>query len=444
MECEPEKLILRYRYTLDELATMIAGVKKRAESYELWVDKVKAALEAKNDDRLEFSELKSMLEEAQTSKYPETELFEALTLTVEEADKCQQVANQLGNKKVRTRTRGVADSKYRLTVEELQLFATQLETLPAVVTGHEAVTQLLEQVEKFQAKAEKLINAKKVDADEISKCIEVGCSLDVDLGELDQLKAKLKQIEWLEEAKEILDDPLSGSFESIKEVLDAGMELGPHPEVEKALGEISGLLQQVENWEERAKACLAAKPRLTLNEVDKLIKDGEQISDGLPTLATLKDTARKAKEWIVKSHELTKHPDNFPYIDILETLVARGRALPVKLDALANLETQVAQGRAWRERTARVFLKKNSNLSLLDILCPRYDIGGSESKKKRKPKVEDGTIQHPIFQNLSQKELLDPKAIVKAFKDAETKELQVRVLSGISLSTKSFSCPLRG
>ena len=131
---------------------------------------------------------------------------------------------------------------------------------------------------------------------------------------------------------------------------------------------------------------------------------------------------------------MTRHPDNFPYIDILETLVARGRGLPIKLDALSNLETQVAQGRAWRERTARVFLKKNSNLSLLDILCPRYDIGGAEAKKKRKPKVEDGTIQHPIFQNLSQKELLDPKAIVKAFKDAEIKELQVSFRNTFLLS----------
>ena len=66
------------------------------------MDNVKSSLEAKGDDRLDFSDLKEMLEEAQNSKYPETELFEALTLTVEEAEKCQTVAHQLGNKKVST------------------------------------------------------------------------------------------------------------------------------------------------------------------------------------------------------------------------------------------------------------------------------------------------------------------------------------------------------
>ena len=40
------------------------------------------------------------MEESQTRKYPESELSEALIATVEEADKCQTVANQLGNKKV--------------------------------------------------------------------------------------------------------------------------------------------------------------------------------------------------------------------------------------------------------------------------------------------------------------------------------------------------------
>ena len=61
---------------------------------------------------------------------------------------------------VRTRTRGVVDARYRLTVEELQLFATQLETLPAKVEGREAVESLLQQVEKFQTEAHKLLQVK--------------------------------------------------------------------------------------------------------------------------------------------------------------------------------------------------------------------------------------------------------------------------------------------
>jgi len=428
MECEADKLVMRYRYTMDELASLLTSVKARAECYELWVDNVKSSLEAKGDDRLDFSDLKEMLEEAQNSKYPETELFEALTLTVEEAEKCQTVAHQLGNKKVRTRTRGINDSKSRLTVEELQLFANQLDTLPAKVSGRDTVIQLLEQVEKFQTAAKKLLSKNVEDVEELNKVIETGSGLDVDLPELEELKQKSKQVQWLDEAKDILEDPMSGPLENIKEILETGMELSPSPQVERILGELSGLLTQVESWEERAKACLAVKPRLSLAEVEKLIKDGDAISDALPTLNILKESAKKAKEWLTKSGELMKHPDHKQYIDVLETLVQRGRPLPVKLDCLSNLETQVAAGRAWRERASRVFLKKNSSSTLLDVLCPRIDLGIGDSRRNKKKQIKEGestnSIPHPIFAGLAPKELQDRKYIVKVFKDAENREIQ--------------------
>ena len=210
---------------------LLQGVRARAECYETWIDKVKSALEAKGEDRLEFDDIKEMLEEAQTRKYPETELFEALTLTVEEADKCQTVAQQLGNKKVRTRTRGVLDSKSRLTVEELQLFRNQLETLPVKISGKDSVETLLENVEKFQEKAQKMLNMKNEDLEELNKLIETGTGLDVDLSELSELKAKAKQMNWLEEAKDILEDPMADSFDHIKKVMDSGMDLPPSPQV---------------------------------------------------------------------------------------------------------------------------------------------------------------------------------------------------------------------
>ena len=95
MDVDPSTLILRYRYTLDELATLLQGLKVRAESYDSWTSKVRTALEAKGEERMEFSELKRMFTEAGDNKYPESELLEALQLTVEEAEKCQMVAQQL-------------------------------------------------------------------------------------------------------------------------------------------------------------------------------------------------------------------------------------------------------------------------------------------------------------------------------------------------------------
>ena len=112
-------------------------------------------------------------------------------------------------------------------MEELQLFATQLETLPAKVEGREAVDGLLKQVnfyfkenkcsfvlfnwkdtfaivnknvsisfqvEKFQTEAHKLLQEENPEGSDIESCVDFGLSLDIDLTELAQLKEKQKQV----------------------------------------------------------------------------------------------------------------------------------------------------------------------------------------------------------------------------------------------------------
>merc|ERR1719461_740424 len=420
MDVDPSTLILRYRYTLDELATLLQGLKCRAESYDNWTSKVRAALEAKGEDRMDFTDLKKMFTEATENKYPESELLEALQLTVEEAEKCQMVAQQLCSVQGKVRTRLGADAKYRLTLEELQLFANQLETLPAKVTGHDGVADLLDNVSVFQKEAAKILSRDNVDVEDIDKCLEKGEGLEIDLQELVHLKAKSDQLTWLEEVKEFIDDPSEVTVEASKSLEAAGMALPPHPSIERGLAKLKGLRMTLEAWEEKASQCLASSPKMGLLEVEKLVREGESLSTALPVLEKLQDSCRRAREWWARAEALQK-PENYPYLDTLEALVAKGRPLPIRLDPLHQLETQVAAARAWRERTARVFLKKNSHCNLLEVLSPRYEFERDKKKKKKVP--DDLSVRHPIFAGLSSTQLSDPQEIVNAFKQAELSEL---------------------
>lgn len=62
-----------------------------------------------------------------------------------------------------------------------------------------------------------------------------------------------------------------------------------------------------------------------------------------------------------------QNSESYPYLDILESLVNKGRPVPVRLDQLPQVESQVAAAKSWRERTARTFLKKNSTYTLLEV-----------------------------------------------------------------------------
>ena len=49
------------------------------------------------------------------------------------------------------------------------------------------------------------------------------------------------------------------------------------------------------------------------------------------------------------------------------------------IQLLIHLYTQVASARAWRERTARVFLKKNSHYNLLEVNRPFINLSSNAS-----------------------------------------------------------------
>ena len=50
--CLPSRYQLRYRYTLDELLTLIGRLKHSLQDFEDWAHRAKSALDAKDDSRL--------------------------------------------------------------------------------------------------------------------------------------------------------------------------------------------------------------------------------------------------------------------------------------------------------------------------------------------------------------------------------------------------------
>ena len=59
--------------------------------------------------------------------------------------------------------------------------------------------------------------------------------------------------------------------------------------------------------------------------------------------------------------------DKHPHYDALKTMLASGRPIPIKLDLLAQLESRFAAAKGWVDRAARTFIKKNSNIGLLEV-----------------------------------------------------------------------------
>uniref|UniRef100_M3ZQT1 [histone H3]-trimethyl-L-lysine(4) demethylase n=1 Tax=Xiphophorus maculatus TaxID=8083 RepID=M3ZQT1_XIPMA len=432
-DCPLGSKCLRYRYGLEEFPSMLYGVKTRAQSYDTWAKRVAEALAADQKNKKDLIELKVLLEDAEDRKYPENVLFRRLREMVKEAETCSSVAQLLLSRKQRhSRLRSDSSrNRTKLTVDELKAFVEQLFRLPCIISQARQVKELLETVEDFHERAQVALSDEMPDSSKLQELLDLGSGLDVELPELPKLKQELQQARWLDEVRGTLAEPHRVTLELMKRLIDSGVGLAPHHAVEKAMAELQEVLTVSERWEDKARACLQARPRHSMVTLENIVLEARNIPAYLPNVLALEEALQKAKDWTSKV-EAIHSGSSYAYLEQLESLLARGRSIPVRLDLLGQVESQVASARAWRERTARTFLKKNSTYTLLQVLSPRVDIGVySNSKSKRKRVKElmekersgyDPDALSDLEENLE--EARDPSAVVAAFKAKEQKEVE--------------------
>uniref|UniRef100_A0A3Q2QFB2 [histone H3]-trimethyl-L-lysine(4) demethylase n=1 Tax=Fundulus heteroclitus TaxID=8078 RepID=A0A3Q2QFB2_FUNHE len=428
-DCPLGSKCLRYRYDLDEFPSMLYGVKTRAQSYETWAKRVAEALAADQKNKKDLIELKVLLEDAEDRKYPENVLFCHLREMVKEADTCSSVAQLLLSRKQRHRLS--SRNRTKLTMDELKAFVEQLYRLPCIISQARQVKELLETVEDFHERAQVALSDEMPDSSKLQELLDLGSGLDVELPELPKLKQELQQARWLDEVRGTLAEPHRVTLELMKRLIDSGVGLAPHHAVEKAMAELQEVLTVSERWEDKARACLQARPRHSMVTLESIVLEARNIPAYLPNVLALEDALQKAKDWTSKV-EAIQSGSSYAYLEQLESLLARGRSIPVRLDPLGQVESQVASARAWRERTARTFLKKNSTYNLLQVLSPRVDIGvynNSKSKRKRVKELmekERGGYDPDALSDPEEglDEVRDPSAVVAAFKAKEQKEVE--------------------
>uniref|UniRef100_A0A8C0E7V9 [histone H3]-trimethyl-L-lysine(4) demethylase n=1 Tax=Balaenoptera musculus TaxID=9771 RepID=A0A8C0E7V9_BALMU len=299
--CPMQKKCLRYRYPLEDLPSLLYGVKVRAQSYDTWVSRVTEALSANFNHKKDLIELRVMLEDAEDRKYPENDLFRKLRDAVKEAETCASVAQLLLSKKQKHRqSPDSGRTRTKLTVEELKAFVQQLFSLPCVISQARQVKNLLDDVEEFHERAQEAMMDETPDSSKLQMLIDMGSGLYVELPELARLKQELQQARWLDEVRLTLSDPQQVTLDVMKKLIDSGVGLAPHHAVEKAMAELQELLTVSERWEEKAKVCLQARPRHSVANLESIVNEAKNIPAFLPNVLSLKEALQKAREWTTK------------------------------------------------------------------------------------------------------------------------------------------------
>ncbi|XP_041083440.1 lysine-specific demethylase 5B-like isoform X2 [Polyodon spathula] len=386
--CPVQNYTLKYRFALEDLYPMMNAVKLRAESYDDWAAHVNDILEAKVDKKRSLSEFQALIEESERKTFPDNDLLRSLRLMTQDAEKCASVAQQLLNGKRQTRYRsGGGKFQNQLKVDELRSFVRQLYSLPCSISQAPLLKSLLNRAEDFQQHSQKVLSEEQPRAADIQKLLDVSFDFDVELPELPVLRGRLEQAHWLEEVQHASSEPNALSLDDMRRLIDLGVGLSPHPSVEKAMARLQELLTVSEHWEDKAKSLIKARPHHTLETLAAAVQEVDGIPAYLPNCVVLKDSVKRAREWLLEVEAL-QHGGRVPVLETLSELVLRGRAIPVQLDPLSRLESLVAEVQAWKECAAKTFLMKNSPYSLLEVLCPRCEVGMGGFKRKTKKAKE--------------------------------------------------------
>ncbi|CAK7313920.1 Lysine-specific demethylase 5D [Vulpes lagopus] len=415
----PDGLYLRYRYTLDELPAMLHKLKIRAESFDTWANKVRVALEVEDGRKRSFEELRALESEARERRFPNSELLQRLRNCIHEAEACvSQVLGLVSGQEARIQTSP-------LTLTELRVLLEQMGSLPCAMHQIEDVKEVLEQVEAYQIEAREAMASLCPSVGLMRSLLEKGQQLGVDVPEAHQLQQQVEQARWLDDVKKALAPSAQrGSLVIMQGLLVTGTKIASSPCVDKARAELQELLTIAERWEEKAHFCLEARQKHPPATLEAIIREAENIPVHLPNIQALKDALAKAQAWIADVDEI-QNGDHYPCLDDLECLVAVGRDLPVSLEELRQLELQVLTAHSWREKASRMFLKKNSCYTLLEVLCPCAHAGSDSSKRRRWIEKElhlYRSCTDTELLGLSAQDLRDPGSVIVAFKEGEQKE----------------------
>lgn len=317
---------------------------------------------------------------------------------------------------VRTRSdNNLEAAQYKLTMEELELFVQEIDNLCCTIEEGISVRELLVLGKQFVERTNDLLKnpLDVLEETELEALIGEGNSLRIELPQMQKLTMRLKQLKWYKRSQGLRAASAKLTYDDVKNLLHvAAAEIVPtDPIIDAEIRKLQEIGASIESWECQAnKYFNCSTQRHELMEIEQFLRTATEIEGQVPSYSLLKDSLRKAKEWL-RSVEQLQANDHFPYCHTLEAIVSRGASIPIKLEELLRMQGHLKSAHDWKENTERAFLKKSTFYTLLEVLMPRGESVIIDSDLK-KP-FEDDFVKE-----------MNPAQIVDSFKVAEEKELR--------------------
>lgn len=400
-ECPAVDKTVKFRYTLDELLTMLKRLKLKSESFDEWVAKVNSIMDPKAPKTLYLADLKKLLNQAIMKNFPRSELFRNLSDAVKKAEKFASIIYQLNDYKERSGNSN--DKQTKITIEELKVFVEEINSLPCLLEETKFIEEMFHQATIFEKTSNLLLSVPLFpnQFENLQNCRQFGVSIGVELPNLKEIVSRIEQLQWLQDVQKFKTLAHVMTIENIKNLIQVGSGLKSNPFLDQELSVLQELLKQSKAWEKKAINVLCSKNNNVLLNAERLFQEASDITCFLPTEGILYDAVQKARNWLRLFEETNLSQ---PHVVTVEDLVKKGKKLTLHLVEVQKMEKKLELANTWKEKVRRLFLHENATYSLLQALTPK-------------------TINTNFFENFP--DTIDIAAIVAEFKEAENTEIHM-------------------
>ena len=376
-KCRYEELILRYRYTLDELPLMLNKMERRKNEYRQWSEKL-AEFEANNcnANKVSLQDFRRHLYEARAKNFPQDNAeYLRLKDTIEHASQLSKTAKEILDQQralddlneqiaksnrlkndlrkayqkptkprraeesslvlrsaaAKSTKRGKdqpEDENTKLEFAEFKQFIDQINGLPCLLPETDLINQLHNRCDTIKKSIEEITNYTKEESEGLSSdfieqlIFEANCISIVDFDQqLDIVKYKLDEIRWIEKCRQFLnsqEDARKKRHQIELPLLDTMIESSKELLVstnisQKLILQLHTIKEQAENWIVKAKDLIDLPVQLD----DSNHEFDVSTYNELPTFGEFQSLVREAEE----DADLVKVNLN-PYLDKLQKIIA--------------------------------------------------------------------------------------------------------------------------
>ena len=375
---------LRYRYSNEDLGSLVQKVVDKAAVPEVWESKLEALLQ--DESRPPLKSMHTLLAEGDKIPYPLRGL-DSLSDFVKRCDQWVDEANLYLTRKQQNRrknekawrrqsTKGTKieekDSEPQLTLDRMNALIEEGENLGFQCGQLELLNEKLTTINDWRSEAKSFLRNQVVSSEQIEAHLEVGRSFLATMPELTDLENLYHVRKWTEDAVTAQENIKLQSLGQCKAILDRAKELAISPSQPEVVF-FHEMVRQGDFWEQKAKEIMAAEI-MHYPQLDALHSQVEKLQfpvnpETLAQMDAILTKNREAHRQIVALYEKSQDPDfrKRPlYTDIREVMKTL-EDLNSKPQGTIDLERELRRHEDWMRKGKKLFGKANAPLHILEV-----------------------------------------------------------------------------